>query len=72
MDDIYENTGDYNPGKVYKIQIVFDGIIAVMLKPIITELFRKGWKLNTFLLFITQFYLAKPKDVILNTAHFLL
>ena len=43
-----------------------------MLKPIITELFRKGWKLNTFLLFITQSYLAVPKDVILNTAHFLL
>ena len=43
-----------------------------MLKPIITELFRKGWKLNTFLLFITQSYLAVPEDVILNTAHFLL
>ena len=72
MDDIYENNGEYNPGKVYKIQIVFVGIIAGMLKPIITELFTKGWKLYTFLLFITQSYLTVPKDVILNTARFLL
>ena len=72
MDDIYENNGEYNPGKVYKIQVVFVGIIVGMLEPIITELFTKGWKLNTFLLFITQSYLTVPKDVILNTAHFLL
>ena len=28
MDDIYENTEEYNPNKEPKILIVFDGMIA--------------------------------------------
>ena len=28
IDDIYENIGDYNPGKKRKVLIVFDDMIA--------------------------------------------
>ena len=31
MDDIYENTGEYNPGRKQKILIVFDDMIADMV-----------------------------------------
>ena len=44
MDDIYKNIEEYNPNKKLKILIVFDDMIADMLrnkklKPIVTELF---------------------------------
>ena len=44
MDDIYKNIEEYNPNKKQKILIVFDDIIADVLRnkkrnPIVTELF---------------------------------
>ena len=56
--------------------IVFDDMIADMiqnkkLNSIVTELFIRGRKLNSSLVFITQSYLKVPKDVRLNTTHFL-
>ena len=42
------------------------------LNPIVTELFIRGRKLNISLIFITQSYFKVPKDVRLNTTHFLL
>ena len=54
--------------------IVFDDMIADMLSngkfnPIVTELFIRGWKLNIFLVFITQSYSSVPKNIRLNSAH---
>ena len=51
MDDIYENTEEYNTNIKCKILIVFDDIIADMLSnkklyQIVTELFIRGRKLN--------------------------
>ena len=40
------------------------------LKPIVTELFIRGRKLNIFVVFITQSYFKVPKDVRLNSTHF--
>ena len=37
--------------------------------PIVTELFIRGWKLNIFLVFITQSYSSVPKNIRLNSAH---
>ena len=56
--------------------IVFDDMIADMiqnkkLNSIVTELFIRGRKLNSSLVFITHSYLKVPKDVRLNTTHFL-
>ena len=68
MQDVYKNIEDYNPGKKRKILIVFDDMIAEMIKnkklnPIVTELFIRGRKLNISIVFITQSYFKEPKDV---------
>ena len=76
MQDVYKNIEDYNPGKERKILIVFDDMISDMinnkkLNPIVTELFIRGRKLNISIVFITQSYFKVPKDVRLNSTHFL-
>ena len=75
MQDVYKNIEDYNPKKKRKILIVFDDMIADMtnnnkLKPIVTELFIRGRKLNISIVFNTQSYFKVPKDVRLNSTHF--
>ena len=57
--------------------IIFDDMIADMinnnkLNPVVTELFIRGRKLNISIVFITQSYFKLPKDVRLNSTHFLL
>ena len=76
MHDVYKNINYYNPDKENKILIVFDDMIADMihnkkLNSIVTELFIRGRKLNISLAFITQSYFKVPRDVRLNTTHFL-
>ena len=77
MRNVYKNINYYNPYKENKILIVFDDMIADMinnkkLNSIVTELFIRGRKLNISLVFITQSYFKVPKDVRLNTTHFLI
>ena len=38
--------------------------------PILAELFIRGRKLNTSLVFITQSYFAAPKNIRLNLTHY--
>ena len=69
MRNVYKNIDDYNP------DFVFNDMIANMiqnekLNSIVTELFIRGRKLNTSLVFITRSYLKVPRDVRLNTTHF--
>ena len=76
MQDVYKNIEDYNPGKKRKILIVFDDTIADMinnkkLNPKVIELFIRGRKLNISIVFINQSYFKVPKDVRLNSTHFL-
>ena len=75
MQDVYKNIEDYNPGKKYKMLIVFDDMIADMinnkkLNPVVTEVFIRGRKLKISIVFITQSYFKVPKDVRLNSTHF--
>ena len=75
MHMVYKNIHNYNPDKENKISIVFDDMIADMIKnkelnSIVTELFIRGRKLNISLIFITQSYFKVPKDIRLNTSHF--
>ena len=76
MDDIYENINDYNPNKKRKILIVFDDMIADMtnkkFQTLIKELFIRCRKLNISLVFITQSFFSVPKDVRLNSTHYLI
>ena len=58
---VYKNIDGYNRDKENKILIVFDYMIADMihnkkLDTIVTELFIRGRKLNSSLVFITQSY----------------
>ena len=77
MDDIYENINSYNLNRRRKILIVFDDIIADIMtnkkfQSIIKELFIRCRKLNISLVFITQSYFSVPKDVRLNSTHYLI
>ena len=75
MHDVYKNINDYNIDKDRKILIVFDNMIADVIKnkklnSIVTELLIRGRKINISFVFITQSYFKVPKDVRLNTTHF--
>ena len=75
MYDVYKNIEDYNTGKKCKILILFDDMIANMinnkkLNPVVTELFIRGRKLSSSIVFITQSYFKVPKDVRLNSTYF--
>ena len=77
MDDIYENIDDNNPSRKRKVLIVFDDMIADIVtnkkaQVIIKELFIKCKKVNISLVFITQAYFPVPKDVRLNSTHYLI
>ena len=74
MDDIYKNVEKYNQNKKRKLLIVFDDMVADILRykklnPIVNELFIRGRKLNISLAFITQSYFAVLKNVRLNCTH---
>ena len=77
MDDVYENIDEYNPSRKRKIQLVFDNMTADIMtnrksQAIIEELFTRCRKLHTSLVFITQSYFSVPKDVRLNSTHYLI
>ena len=77
MENVYENTDEYNPNRKRKNLIVFDDMIADIMtnkkfQAIIKELFIRCRKLNISLVFITQSYFSVPKDVRLNSAHYLI
>ena len=52
--------------------MVADMINNKNLNPVVTKLFIRGRKLNISVAFITQSYFKVPKDVRLNSTHFLL
>ena len=75
MQDVYKTIDEYNKDKECKILIVFDDTIADIinnkkLNSVVAELFIRGRKLNTSLLFITQPYFMVPKDARLDTTQF--
>ena len=66
MSGVYKNIEEHNPNRKRKILIVFDDMIADMLKnkklhPIVTELFIRGRKVNISIVFITQYSFSIPK-----------
>ena len=77
MDDVYENIHHYISSRKRKILILFDDVIAGMMtnkkcQAIIKELFIRCRKLNISLAFITQSYFSVPKDLRLNSTHYLI
>ena len=77
MVDVYSNIDDYNPKRKRKSLIAFDDMIADTMtnkkfQAIIKEVFIRCRKLNISLVFITQSYFRVPKDVRLNSIHYLI
>ena len=77
MADVFENIHRYNPSRGRKVLIAFDDMIADIMtnkkfQAIIKELFIRCRKLNISLVFITQSYFSVPKDVRLNSTHYLI
>ena len=77
MRNVYKNINHYNPDKENKILIVLDDMIADMiqnkkLNSIVTKLFIRGRNLNISFVFINQSFFKVPKDVRLNTTHFVI
>ena len=74
MDDVYENTDNYNQTRKRKIIIVFDGMIADIMsnknfQAAVTELFIRCRKLNISLVFISPFCFSVPKGIRLHSTH---
>ena len=75
-DGVYKNIDEYNPSRKRKILIVFDDMIADIetnkkFQAIIKKIFIRCRKVNMSLVFITHFYFFVPKDVRLNSTHYL-
>ena len=77
MNDVYQNIDDYKSSRKRKKLILLDDMIADIMSTkkfqvIIKELFIRYRKLNIALAFITQSYFSVPKDVRLNSTHYLI
>ena len=77
MNDVLEDINNYNKKRDKKVLIIFDDMIADIMrskkfKAIIKELFIRCRKLNISIVFITQSYFSTPKDARLNSTHYIL
>ena len=77
MGDVLDDIDNYNKNRDKKVLIVFDDMIADIMrnekfKAIIKELFIRRRKLNISIVFITQSYFRTPKDARLNSTHCIL
>ena len=77
MDDVLDVINNYNKNRDKKVLIVFDDMIADIMrskkfKAIIKELFIRCRKLNISIVFIMKSYFRTPKDARLNSTHHIL
>ena len=77
MHDVLEDINNYNKNRDKKVLIIFDDMIADIMrsekfKAIVKELLIMCRKLNISIVFITQSYFRTPKDAILNNTHYIL
>ena len=77
MNDVLEDINNYNKNRDKEVLIIFDDMIADIMrseqfKAIVKELFIRCRKLNISIVFITQSYFRTPKDARLNSTHYIL
>ena len=77
MNDVLEDINNYNKKEIKKVLIIFDDMIADIMrsekfKAIVQEFFIRCRKLNISIVFITQSYFRTPKDARLNSTHYIL
>ena len=77
MNDVLDDINNYNKNRDKKVLIIFDDMIADIMrraefKAIVKKLFIRCRKLNISIVFITQSSFRTPKDVRLNSTHYIL
>ena len=77
MNDVPENINNYNKNRDKKVLIIFDDMVADIMrsekiKAIVKELFIRCRKLNISIVFITKSYFRTPKDARLNSTHYII
>ena len=77
MNDVLEDINNYNKKRNKKVLIIFDDMIADIMrsekfKAIVKELFIRCRKLNISIVFIPQSYFRTPKDARLNSTQYIL
>ena len=77
MNDVLDDINNYNKNRNKKVSIIFDDMIADIMrsetfKAIIKELFIRCRKLNISIVVTTQSYFRAPKDARLNSTHYIL
>ena len=77
VNDVLEDINNYNKKRDKKVLIIFEDMIADIMrsekfKAIVKELFIRCRKLNISILFITQSYFRTPKDARLNSTYYIL
>ena len=77
MNDVLEDINNYNKNRDKKVLIMFDNMIADILrsekfKAIVKELFIRCIKVNISIVFITQSYFRTPIDARLKSTHYIL
>ena len=76
-NDVLDDINNYNKNRDKKVLIIFDDMIADIMrsekfKAIVKELFIRCRKLNISIVFIRQSYFRTPKDARLNSNHYIL
>ena len=77
MNDVLEDINNYNKKRDKKVLIIFDDMIADIMrsekfKVIVKELSIRCRKLNISIVFIKQSYFRTPKDARLYSTHYIL
>ena len=77
MNDVLDDINNYNKNREKKVLIIFDDMIADIMrsekfKAIVKELFIRCRKLNISIVFIMQSYFRTLKDARLNSTHYIL
>ena len=77
MNDVLEDINNYNKNRDKKVLIIFDDMIADIMrsekfKAIVKELFIRCRKISISIVFITQSYFRTPKDARLNSTHYII
>ena len=77
MNDVLEDINNYNKKRDKKVLIIFDNMIADIMrsekfKAIVKERSIRCRKLNISIVFLTQSHFRAPKDARLNSTHYIL
>ena len=75
MDSIYENIDEYNPQKnathcSHSMIWLLMCLGTKKFEPIATELFTRSRKINSYFVFITQWYFSVSKNIRPNCTHY--